>query len=91
MILKRLLMGLVRAYQLMISPMLGGACRFEPTCSSYALQALERHGAASGSYLALRRIARCQPWCDGGHDPVPSDKPRLFSQLLTPTLTKKSS
>ncbi len=91
MILKRLLMRLVRAYQLLISPMLGGSCRFEPTCSAYALQALDQHGAAAGSYLALRRIARCQPWCDGGHDPVPSEKPRLFSQLLSPTTTKKSS
>ncbi len=91
MILKRLLMRLVRAYQLLISPMLGGSCRFEPTCSAYALQALDQHGAAAGSYLALRRIARCQPWCDGGHDPVPSEKPRLFSKLLSPTTTKKSS
>ena len=91
MILKRLLMGLVRAYQLLISPMLGGSCRFEPTCSSYALQSLDQHGAATGSYLALRRIVRCQPWCDGGHDPVPAERPRLFSQLLSPTSTKKSS
>jgi putative membrane protein insertion efficiency factor len=91
MILRRLLMGMVRAYQLLISPMLGGSCRFEPTCSAYALQALDLHGAAAGSYLALRRIARCQPWCDGGHDPVPSEKPRLFSKLLSPTTTKKSS
>ena len=91
MILRRLLMGMVRAYQLLISPMLGGSCRFEPTCSAYALQALDLHSAAAGSYLALRRIARCQPWCDGGHDPVPSEKPRLFSQLLSPTTTKKSS
>ena len=91
MIVRRALMRLVRAYQLLISPMLGGSCRFEPTCSAYALQALEQHGAAAGSYLAVRRIARCQPWCDGGHDPVPSDRPRLFSRLLSPTSTKKSS
>ena len=91
MIVKRLLMGLVKAYQLLISPMLGGSCRFEPTCSAYALQALDRHGAGAGSYLALRRITRCQPWCDGGHDPVPAEKPRLFSQLLSPTSTKNSS
>ena len=91
MIVQRILMALVRAYQVLISPMLGGACRFEPTCSGYALQALERHGAAAGSYLAVRRIARCHPWCDGGHDSVPADKPRLFSQLLPPSSTKKSS
>jgi len=91
MIVKRLLMGLVEAYRLLLSPWLGGSCRFEPTCSAYALQALEQHGAAAGSYLTLHRIARCQPWCDGGHDPVPPEKPRLFSQLLSPTSTKKSS
>jgi len=91
MIIKRLLTGLVKAYRLLLSPSLGGSCRFEPTCSSYALQALDQHGAAAGSYLALRRIARCQPWCDGGHDPVPTEKPRLFSQLLSHTSTKKSS
>jgi hypothetical protein len=91
MIVKRLLMGLVEAYRLLLSPWLGGSCRFEPTCSAYALQALDQHGAAAGSYLTLHRIARCQPWCDGGHDPVPPEKPRLFSQLLSPTSTKKSS
>ena len=91
MIVRRALMGVVRLYQLLFSPMLGGSCRFEPTCSNYAIQALEQHGAAAGSYLAARRIARCQPWCDGGHDPVPADKPRLFSQLLPPSSTKKSS
>ena len=90
-ILQRALMGLVRAYQLLISPMLGGSCRFEPTCSASAMQALQQHGAAAGSYLAVRRIARCQPWCDGGHDPVPAEKPRLFTQLLSPSSTKKSS
>ena len=82
---------LLQFYKQFISPFLPRACRFEPTCSGYALQALERHGAAAGSYLAVRRIARCHPWCDGGHDPVPADKPRLFSQLLPPSSTKKSS
>ena len=57
-ILQRALMGLVRAYQLLISPMLGGSCRFEPTCSAYAMQALQQHGAAAGSYLAVRQIAQ---------------------------------
>lgn len=84
------LMGLVGAYRLLLSPSLGSACRFEPSCSAYALQALERHGAAGGSYLTLRRLARCQPWCDGGHDPVP---PTLFSHLAASatTSTKKPS
>ncbi|MDM0075295.1 membrane protein insertion efficiency factor YidD [Variovorax sp. J2P1-59] len=69
--MQRLLIGLVKAYRLLLSPWLGQSCRFEPTCSVYAIAALEQHGAATGSYLTLRRIARCQPWCDGGHDPVP--------------------
>jgi len=70
------LMLLVRGYRLLLSPWLGSSCRFEPTCSVYALQALELHGAARGSYLTLRRLARCHPWCVGGHDPVP---PTLFT------------
>jgi len=70
-LMQRLLIGLVQGYRLFFSAWLGGACRFEPTCSRYALEALERHGAAGGSYLALRRIARCHPACTGGLDPVP--------------------
>jgi len=69
---RRLLIALVRAYRLLLSPWLGNACRFEPTCSVYALQALEHHGALGGSYLAARRILRCNPWCAGGCDPVPT-------------------
>lgn len=79
--MRRLLMALVRGYQLFISPALGPSCRFEPSCSQYAIEALARHGAAAGSYLALRRIARCQPWCEGGHDPVPPHAPGLFGRL----------
>ena len=75
---QRLLMGSVRAYQLFLSSWLGASCRFEPTCSAYALQALSAHGAAAGTYLTLRRIARCGPWCAGGHDAVPGAPPRLF-------------
>ena len=70
-----LLMGLVRAYRLLLSPWLGSACRFEPSCSAYALQALERHGALGGSALAAWRILRCHPGCAGGHDPVPDNAP----------------
>ena len=87
--MQRLLMGLVRAYRLLLSPSIGSACRFEPTCSAYALQALERHGAAWGSCLMLTRLARCHPWCAGGHDPVPEQAPRLFTRLLSPS-SKKS-
>ena len=77
--LKRVLIGLVRGYGLLLSPWLGSACRFEPTCSVYSLQALEQHGAAAGSYLTLRRLVRCHPWCAGGSDPVPAERPRLFT------------
>jgi putative membrane protein insertion efficiency factor len=81
--MQSLLTGLVRGYRLLLSPWLGSACRFEPTCSAYALQALERHGAAAGSYLTLRRLTRCHPWCNGGLDPVPQEPPRFFAHLLS--------
>lgn len=77
---QRLLIGLVRGYRLLLKPWLGNACRFEPTCSAYALDALQRHGAAAGSYLAARRLLRCHPWCDGGCDPVPVLPPALFAR-----------
>jgi putative membrane protein insertion efficiency factor len=80
-----LLMSLVRGYRFFLSPWLGSACRFTPTCSQYALQALERHGAAAGSYLAARRLLRCHPGCAGGHDPVPDEAPRLFSRFSKPS------
>ena len=89
--MQALLLAVVRAYRLFLSPWLGAGCRFEPTCSVYALGALQNHGAAAGSYLVLSRLARCQPWCAGGHDPVPTEKPRLFSRLISPSSEKKSS
>ena len=61
----------VRAYRLLLSPWVGMNCRFQPTCSAYALEALERHGALRGSWLALRRILRCHPGGGSGYDPVP--------------------
>jgi len=76
------LMSAVRAYRFFLSPWLGSGCRFEPTCSAYALDALDRHGAAVGAALTLGRIARCHPWCDGGSDPVPVARPRLFTALI---------
>ncbi len=79
--IRDLLIAVVKAYRLVLSPWLGSACRFEPTCSRYALEALERHGAAAGSYLTLRRLARCHPWCAGGCDPVPAVAPSLFTHL----------
>jgi putative membrane protein insertion efficiency factor len=88
---QRLLMGLVRAYRFFFSPWLGSACRFEPTCSAYALQALERHGALAGSNLTLRRLARCHPWCAGGHDPVPEQASGIFTRLFTSSSREKTS
>ncbi|MDL2337650.1 MAG: membrane protein insertion efficiency factor YidD [Pseudomonadota bacterium] len=80
---QRVLVGSVRAYRLLLSPWLGSSCRFEPSCSAYALEVLDAHGAAIGSYLTVTRLLRCHPWCAGGHDPVPAT-PRLFSFLVHP-------
>lgn len=79
--MKSLLIALVKAYRLLLSPWLGGQCRFQPTCSIYALEALEKHGALAGAYLAGGRLLRCHPWCAGGCDPVPESPPRLFTRL----------
>ena len=88
---KKTLIFLVKAYRLLISPSLGSNCRFEPSCSAYSLQALDQHGAATGSYLTLRRLARCHPWCDGGHDPVPPPQSAsFFSRLLMPAASISS-
>jgi len=76
------LISLVRAYRLFLTPWLGSSCRFTPTCSAYALEALQRHGAATGSLLTAGRLVRCHPWCAGGHDPVPEFAARWFSRLL---------
>ena len=69
--LARLLVMLVRGYQVAISPLLPPSCRYSPTCSQYAIEALRRHGALKGSWLALRRLGRCHPFRPGGYDPVP--------------------
>ncbi len=88
---QQLLIGVVQGYRWFLSPWLGSACRFSPTCSIYALEALQQHGAGRGSYLAARRIGRCHPWCAGGHDPVPpthsSRQSSLFSSLVSPEKT----
>lgn len=70
-----LLRGLVRVYQLTLSSVLGRQCRFLPTCSHYAMEAIERHGAAKGGWLALRRFVRCHPFATAGYDPVPGPAP----------------
>jgi putative membrane protein insertion efficiency factor len=78
---RRILITLVRGYRLLLSPWLGSSCRFEPTCSAYSLEALQRHGAAAGAYLTVARVLRCHPWCAGGCDAVPAEPPRLFRHL----------
>ena len=91
----RLLILLVKGYRLFLSPSLGSSCRFEPTCSAYALQALQTHGAGMGSYLTIKRIGRCHPWCDGGLDPVPPARSGqhngLLTRLISTSSEKKSS
>jgi uncharacterized protein len=69
--MKTLLLLLIRFYRLAISPMFPPTCRFQPTCSQYAIEAIEKFGAMKGSWLALRRILRCHPFSAGGYDPVP--------------------
>jgi len=69
--MRRVLVWLVKAYRYALSPMLGPSCRFEPSCSCYAVEALERHGATHGTWLAVKRVSRCHPWHPGGYDPVP--------------------
>ncbi|MCA1248701.1 membrane protein insertion efficiency factor YidD [Massilia oculi] len=72
--MKTLLVWFLRGYQLLLSPLLGQKCRFYPTCSNYAIEALRVHGAARGSLLAARRVCRCHPWNPGGVDFVPAPK-----------------
>lgn len=74
-LLKKLIAGIftifIRAYQLVLSPLLPPSCRYTPTCSQYALEAIKKHGPFKGGWLAAKRIARCHPWGGHGHDPVP--------------------
>jgi len=69
--LKTVLIYLIRGYQVGISPLLPPSCRYSPTCSHYGIEALKKHGLIKGSWLTIRRIARCHPWAKGGYDPVP--------------------
>ena len=70
----QLLQGLIRLYQILLSPFWGSQCRFHPTCSCYAIDALNKHGAIKGGAMAIYRIFRCNPWANGGFDPVPEKK-----------------
>jgi uncharacterized protein len=71
LVIVSMLVALVRAYQVVLSPFFGQQCRFTPTCSHYAIKAMQTHGAAKGVWLSVKRILRCHPWQDGGHDPIP--------------------
>lgn len=69
--MRQLLVQLVKGYQYLISPFVGPVCRFYPSCSAYALEAIESHGASKGAWLAIKRLGRCHPWGNSGYDPVP--------------------
>jgi len=87
--MKYVLIWLLKGYRFAISPLYGQVCRYHPTCSAYALEAVQTHGALRGTWLAMRRVARCHPWAAGGLDPVPPPKNRTSSTsssaMATPT------
>ncbi|MGI8614134.1 MAG: membrane protein insertion efficiency factor YidD [Nocardioidaceae bacterium] len=74
--MKHPLIWFLKAYRLLISPLYGQVCRYHPSCSAYALEAVTRHGALRGSFLSVRRVGRCHPWAAGGYDPVPTARAR---------------
>ena len=79
--MRKVLTKLIVGYQYLISPFFGPSCRFTPTCSDYAIKAINQHGILKGLWLALRRLGRCHPWHEGGHDPVPdSDNNRHLNK-----------
>ena len=81
--MRQILIWLLKAYRFAISPLYGQVCRYHPTCSAYALEAVETHGALHGTWLAIRRVGRCHPWAAGGLDPVPPAKNRRPSRLTS--------
>jgi len=83
-VLARVLIAAVRFYQLAISPWMPAACRYTPTCSAYAIEALREHGAVRGLWLTARRLGRCHPWGGCGHDPVPTPPPDRRTRRRSP-------
>jgi putative membrane protein insertion efficiency factor len=77
------LIGFLRAYRLLISPLYGQVCRYHPSCSAYALEAVTQHGSLRGTWLAVRRLGRCHPWAAGGYDPVPPPRERADSSRVS--------
>lgn len=85
------LIGLLKVYRFAISPLYGQVCRYHPTCSAYALEAVTVHGGIKGSWLAVRRIGRCHPWAAGGYDPVPGQKFAGAVESVSETQNSKTS
>ena len=74
--MRKVLISLIRVYRYLLSPLLGPSCRYYPTCSQYAQEAIEMHGVFRGSWLSLKRVGSCHPWHEGGYDPVPGSEHR---------------
>ena len=87
----RVLVAAVQGYRRFVSPLLGQRCRFAPSCSAYAVEAIARHGAARGSWLAVRRIGRCHPFNPGGHDPVPPERSPSATMDEMPPATRSAA